>query len=301
MRHKYDIVAIGDINLDYIVAHNLPISFSSLTENGIVCWEEVNEIPGGSGLNFCVFAKDVGYRSLLLAKVGEDDVGRVIKKWLKHKKIMIPLHLIAQSSTGKAIILRDSSDIRLLINNKQNANHLLDLADVDENEVAIASSRVLYVSGYAISELQVPRYKATLRAMEYAKKSPAHPIVVFDVVPHRIYERFTFTEFREHTQNADIIISEVATIRRFLGLGSRSETIDENLAKDTAEQISQFYDRLILRFGDSGCDKQIMVDKSIGRFHYEDTGYFRATDKRGFGDRLTLIALRDFFEVLPKL
>jgi sugar/nucleoside kinase (ribokinase family) len=299
MIQEYDLVVLGDINLDYVVSQNLSLAFSNLTKNGVVCWDEINEIPGGSGLNFCVFAENFGYRSLLLAKIGDDDAGVFIEKWLKQKKISLPLHSRVQSPTGKAIILRDSSDIRLLINNKQNANHLLALDDIDQNSTAIKSSSVLYISGYAISELDVPRYKATLRAMECARSSHKCPVIVFDVVPHRIYEKISFDEFRKQTQNVDILVSEVATIRRFLQLGTKSEIIDDAMAKDTAKQFSHYYGRLILRYGDSGCDNQILVDKSNGRFCCEQTGHALAKDKRGFGDKLTIKALREFFDVLP--
>jgi len=298
-RDEFDIVALGDVNLDSVVSHNLPFPFTSLVENGVIYWEEVDEIPGGSGLNFCVFAGEAGYRSLLLSKAGEDAAGTVITKWLNQKKIALPPNWIAQCPTGKALIMRDSSDIRLLINNKHNANHMLDLKDIEKNKTALASCRVLYISGYTISDPQTLRYRATLKAMEYAKLSSTPPVVVLDVVPHRIYEKFTFSQFRELTQNVEILISEVATMRRFLELGTKSETIDDNIARDTAEQVSQFYKRMILRFGLSGCDKQILVDKFTGRFSCDETGHKLAKDKRGFGDRLALNALRDFFKVLP--
>ena len=83
-------------------------------------------------------------------------------------------------------------------------------------------------------------------------------------------------------------------------MGSKFETIDHDLAKETAEHVSHFYDRLILRFGASGCDKQILVNKRLGRTFFEETGHSLAPDKRGYGDILAIQALRDFFEVLPK-
>jgi sugar/nucleoside kinase (ribokinase family) len=299
MSPKYDFVTIGDVNLDYIVASNLPFPFNTLVENGIIYWEEIVEVPGGSGLNFCVFAGELGYSSLLLSNVGEDIAGSVITKWLKEKAVTLPLDWMVKSPTGKALIMRDSSDIRLLVNNKQNANHMLDLDSIEKNKDSIQSCKVLYVSGYALSEPQMPRFKATLRAMEYAKLlSSSPPIVVFDVVPHRIYEKFSFSDFQDHTQHVDILISEVATMRRFLGLGSKTEIIDVDMAKDSAQRISHIYDRMILRFGNSGCDKQILLDQRNGNFLYEETGHRIASDKRGFGDRLTLGALRDFFKVL---
>ena len=148
--------------------------------------------------------------------------------------------------------------------------------------------------------------KATQKAMEHAKSSSldTKPVIVFDVVPHRIYDIYSFAEFLNVTKNVDILVSEVATIRRFLGIGTKSEVIDESLAQETLEKISDYYDRLILRFGPSGCDKQILWNKKSNEYYFEnETGHvFLNPDKqRGFGDKLTLIALNDFFRILsPK-
>jgi sugar/nucleoside kinase (ribokinase family) len=300
MKPRFDIVALGDINLDYVVVSNLPSPFSKLLENGLIYWDEIVEIPGGSGLNFCLFAREAGYRCLLLSKTGNDVAGTFIVKWLKNNKITVTTYQGVDSPTGKAFIVRDSNDVRFLVNNKENANHLLSVDDVSQNESAIRECHVLYISGYCISESQTPRYYATLEAMKLAKSAQRSPTIVFDVVPHRIYEKCTFREFLELTRNVDILISEVATIRRFLGLGSKSEIIDDGMAEDTAQRISKYYNRFILRFGKSGCDRQILVDTQAGRFLSEETGHHLASDKRGFGDRLALKALHDFFAVLSK-
>jgi hypothetical protein len=132
-----------------------------------------------------------------------------------------------------------------------------------------------------------------------ARSGTQSPVVVFDVVPHRIYEQLTFTQFRECTRGVDILISEVATVRRFLGLGSAAEAIDEQLARDTAARITTCYPRALLRYGPSGCDQEILVDANAGRLVRHSTGHDQATDKRGHGDRLAQVALRDFFRILP--
>jgi len=298
MTYQYDIVALGDINLDYVVANNLPFPFSSLKENGFIFWEEINEIPGGSALNFCTYAREVGYRSLLLSKIGDDAAGEVITKWLENKNIAFSASRTINHPTGKALIMRDGSDIRLLVNNRINANHFLDTSDINANKLALTSCRVLYISGYSISELSMPRYEAALYAMDFAKSLSDSPVVVFDVVPHRIYEKFTFDQFRECTKNVDILISEVSTVRRFLGLGSKSELIDEAMAKNTAYQMSEYYSRLVLRYGPSGCDKQILINRGTGEFSFEETYHHLEADKRGFGDKLAISALQNFFRIL---
>jgi len=301
MTGQYNIVSLGDVNLDYVVGNNLPFKFSSLIENGTIWWDEIREIPGGSGLNFCVFAKKEGYHPLLLSKVGKDTAGIFITDWLRTNHIPVTSQWTTDISTGKAIIMRDDADIRLLINNKQNANQFLSLKDIEDHKEDIASCQVLYISGYCVSDSTVPRFSATLKAMEYARQTNSGhtPAVVFDVVPHKIYEKVTFDEFLGLTQNIDILISEVATMRRFLGLGSKLETIDHKMAEDTIRKVAGYYDRLILRFGPTGCDEQLLWDKNNGSLLYNETGHKHAADKRGFGDLLTIKGLQSFFQVLP--
>jgi len=295
---RYDVVVLGDVNMDYVV-HNLPFRLSDLVDNGLVDWEEIDELPGGSGLNFCTFAAAAGYSCLLLGKAGNDSDGLAITTWLRARDIAIPRQWTTTAPTGKAFILRDSAGIRLIINNRHNANHSLSAVDVEEYSAALASCRVLNISGYCISSPRTARYHAALRAMALARSCPRPAVVVFDVVPHRIYEQMTFEQFRECTRHVDILISEVATMRRFLSLGSRSEAIDEPMARDTAERMSAYYSRFALRYGSSGCDLEILTDVNGGRFAHHATGHDQAHDKRGYGDRLALSALRDFFHVLP--
>ncbi len=294
-----DIVVLGDVNMDYVVARNLSFPLSSVAENGMIYWEDIDEIPGGTGLNFCAFAAQAGYRCLLLGKAGNDLAGSAIAAWLSARGIAVPRHWTTTAPTGKALILRDSAGIRLVINNRHNANHALSVADVEEDREALASCRVAYVSGYCISDLGTARHSAALRAMALAKSGARPAAVVFDVVPHRIYEQLSFERFRECTRDVDILISEVATVRRFLGLGSASEAISEDMAKDTAERITAHDPRVMLRYGPSGCDHQILADAPAGSLVHQATGHGRAADKRGYGDRLALSALQHFFRVLP--
>jgi sugar/nucleoside kinase (ribokinase family) len=295
----YDIVALGDINMDYVVAGNLAFPFSSILTNGLIYWEEIDEVPGGSGLNFCSFAAEAGYRCLLLGRVGNDSAGEAIARWLTKRHVEFPQHWGTPTATGRALILRDSDGIRLIINNRNNANHALNAADIERNLPASSSSRVLYVSGYCLSDPQTARYNAAIHAMAHVRSGPRPPTIVFDVAPHRIYERLSFEEFRECTRHVDILISEVATMRRFLGVGSSAEKIDLAMAQDTAERMTTDYSRVVMRYGPSGCDEEILIDKNAGRFLHQATSHDQVGDKRGYGDRLALCALRDFFQVLP--
>jgi sugar/nucleoside kinase (ribokinase family) len=296
-----DVVVMGDINLDWVVRENLPFRFADLTANGVIVWSPIQELAGGSGLLFAAHARRRGYRPLLLGRVGADASGRTVAEYLAESGIEPALTVDPSHNTGKAFIVRDLSDVRFLVNDGDNANAHLCVGDVERHRDAIASCRVLYVSGYCVKNRQAPRYEAAVRAMTLARggDQPRPPVVVFDVVPHRIYETYSFAEFRETTRHVDILISEVPTVRRFLGLGSRSEVVDHALAAEAASLLRPYYTRFILRYGPSGCDEQLLWDGTAGRMERQATGHAEAAEKRGLGDFLTVRELGAFFGIEP--
>jgi|SRR5271157_350689 len=300
MRKRTDVVVLGDINLDWVAAGQLPFPFADLRENGRLTWATLDELPGGSGLNFARFAHMAEFQPLLLGCVGRDMAGSYLGDWLRQEGIPAALHASATHGTGRAFIARDACDIRFLVNNTPNANADLDIAIVEQEAKQIRAAAVLYVSGYCVKEREAPRFHAAVRAMELAVSGGGRTAVVFDVVPHRIYETYSFEEFLELTRPVDILISEVATMRRFLGLGSRSEHIDARLAYETMEGVSRHYRGCVLRYGPSGCDMELLWHRAAAEPLHRETGHDHADDKRGFGDRLAIETLRDFFGVLPK-
>jgi sugar/nucleoside kinase (ribokinase family) len=293
----FDIVALGDVNMDFVVKDRLPFPFAELTSNGVLCWANIDEAPGGSALNFCVHARDAGYRPFLLAKVGDDYAETIITEAMKQKGIAHPDNWAVKGQTGKAIIAFDHNGIRLLINNKINANRELSVGDIEGCRGEISSCAVLYVSGYCVDDIQAPRFNAATQAMEYAIQAKhlngtGKPVVVFDVVPHRIYERLTLEQFLEYTKNVDVLLCEVSTMRRFLALGSQQETVDAEVARETAEELADkfHYKAFALRFGPSGCDEEIVWNGA--ELDLRATGYAAAPEKRGFGDKLAIGMLK---------
>ncbi len=298
---QFDLVVLGDINLDWVVTRNLPFAFEELKENGRIIWLSIQELPGGSGLNFANHAVTQGLQTLLLGSIGGDTAGRFISSWLKERNIHAGISVKPSATTGKALMLRDANDIRLLVNNVANANGLLSWDNVAVHSDSLRRCSVLYVSGYCVNDISAPRYQATLDAMNLAacQQEPQAPVIVFDVVPHRIYETFDFNAFKSITQHVDVLIAEVATIRRFLGMGERSEQIDEKMARSTAEELrsQSHYLRFILRYGPSGCDFELMWNGKTSESRLIETGHAIAGEKRGFGDALALRSLREYFRL----
>jgi sugar/nucleoside kinase (ribokinase family) len=297
-----DIVVMGDINLDWSCKNLLSFAFSELVINGVIEWLPIAELPGGSGINFARFAQEIGYRPVLLGKIGDDPAGRFIYGWLQERGLEAGISVDTSLSTGKAFIVRDKDDIRFLVNNTPNANRALSASDTEQYADLLSSSKVLYISGYCLMDREAPRREATLTAMRLAHEGD-HTHIVFDVVPHQFYKIYSFQEFQELTSEVDILISEVATMRRFLEMGDRQEEITRSLAQDTAEHLVELrlYDQFILRFGPSGCDEQVIWDTRTADLVWEETGHEDARDKRGYGDRLTLRVLKDLFRIEPSV
>lgn len=298
MEPAYDMVVMGDINLDWLSRGNLSFPFSELVVNGVIVWSIIDELPGGSGLNFARFAQEMGYKPLLLGKIGDDPAGKFIHEWLQQYQLEAGVTKDTNHSTGKAFIVRDKNDIRFLVNNTPNANRALSVSDVERCADEITSCRILYVSGYCLMDPKAPRTEAAIKAMQLAHKE-VYANVVFDVVPHQFYKIYKFSEFRDLTSEVNILISEVATMRRFLDIGNRSEKVDRSIAEETAERLAKFYNRFILRFGPSGCDEQVIWDTQTQQLIWEETEHYKMQDKRGYGDKLAIKTLKNFFNIAP--
>ena len=303
MSQSHDLVVMGDINWDTTVARFLPYEFREIASNRLT-FAPIEEACGGSALIFCLKAAEAGCSTFLLSKTGNDFNGQKIREEVRRYSLLeFPVSLVADQPTGHAVIVRDRSQVRLLVNNEDNANFHLQTTDVARFAREIAACKALHISGYCIKERSHPRFQATLQAMEIARRGldRKKPAIILDVVPHRIYENYSFPEFYAITQNVDILVSEVATMRRFLGLGDRSETIDRELAFETLTKASRYYQNLVLRYGPSGCDSQVAWCRQNQQSEYlEDTGHSRLDParQRGFGDILTLNALKNFFQII---
>jgi sugar/nucleoside kinase (ribokinase family) len=294
MKTGPDFIVMGDINLDWVGRRPLDFAFSELVSNGVITWGPVEELPGGSGLNFAWYACQAGFRPFLLGKVGSDPAGDFLVRWLEPLGMAGGVLRSDSAGTGKAFIVRDQADIRFLYNNDQNANADLNPTDVQGFAAQFQAIQALYISGYCAMHPSAPRLAAMQAAIQLARADPRRWII-YDVVPHQVYKLYSFEQFRALTAGVNLLISEVATMRRFLGLGDRSETLTPALVEAAIEGTAKVYPNFILRYGPSGCDHQVVWNESSGKLVWEDTGHAQAAEKRGFGDRIAIQALVDHF------
>jgi sugar/nucleoside kinase (ribokinase family) len=295
MESDYDIVILGDICLDWYCSDVLSFPFSTLSR-GKDLWLTIKELPGGSGLLFAEFAREIGYKPFLLGKIGKDIAGAYIYEWLENRGLNTGVTVAPGKNTGRVFIVNDSDGKRFLLAANESADRWLSASDIKDRVDIISGARLLYVSGHCFKEPNSPRIEAARVAMEIANQSGSS--VAFDLVPHEFYKIYPMlSQFKSLTKGVDILISEASTIRRILGMGEKKEKATRPMIEDTLEKVSEHFENVILRYGPHGADFQVIWKRSNGRIIWEETGYNEAPDKRGYGDRLTLRILHDIWKI----
>jgi sugar/nucleoside kinase (ribokinase family) len=297
MEFNYDIVVLGDITLDWYCGNSFPHSFGQIAEtNGIELWAQIDEVPGGSGLLFADSAQSAGYKTFLLGKVGDDPAGKSIRKWLQGRGLEIGVGISSTQGTGKVFIVHDCQGSRLLISNGVNANGDLSMSDINGHLEILSNCRLLYVSGYCFRQPFSPRVASTRAAIDIARQQKS--LIALDVVPHEFHKLYPgYDNFLALTKGVDIIISEVATIRRVIGLGNSDEEITKSIVEETIECLAQHYNHLILRYGPNSMDYQVVWAAEDSRAIWQETDFMKSRDKRGYGDKLAVEAFRDFLRL----
>jgi sugar/nucleoside kinase (ribokinase family) len=290
----YDIAVLGDITLDWYCRSPCASSFAQIAEtNGAELWAQIDEIPGGSGLLFARFSRDAGYKTYLIGSIGDDPAGKFIHEWLRERELEAGVRISSTFNTAKVFITHDSQGSRLLVSNGINANGDFSASDVEQYFNVISNCRLLYVSGYCFRQPHSPRVYATRRAIDIARNT--NSLVALDVVPHEFHKFYPGIDaFLALTEGVDIIISEVATIRRVLGLGYSNEDITRSIVEDTIMRLAEHYSHLILRFGPNSMNYQVVWLAKGSRLIWQETGFMNARDRRGFGDKLAVEAIHSF-------
>ena len=136
---------VGDVNLDVIALHGeLPqLGGESIAEKAYLR-------PGGSAANVAHALALLGVETVLLACVGEDDVGLRLVKQLHDVGVDTgDIQVTSLEPTGIAYIVVTHGGERTMLTYR-GANKHLDLAKIPEEKLRYA--KLLHISGYCISE-----------------------------------------------------------------------------------------------------------------------------------------------------
>lgn len=267
------VVTIGDINVDWV------ININSINKPVESLWLEAKECisssVGGGGYIFAIAAKNAGFKSHLIGKVGNDLFGSFVKKYLEQNGVITLISVDNYMDTGKVVILRDTNDKKVVISHR-GAN--VNLSSDEINGEIIKKCNILYISGYAL--LEAPQSKASLLALKIAKNNRVFTIL--DLVPHRIFATKLGSEYKECVSLVDAVILELGTARKFL-----NNTVDsENIILD---ELVKLYKLIILRPNN---DTQIIAD--VSRRITVPTGYSQAENKVGYLDKITAKTLFNY-------
>ncbi|WP_079474082.1 5-dehydro-2-deoxygluconokinase [Marinococcus halophilus] len=243
-----DIVALGRIGVD-------------LNANEINCpMEEVvsfTKTIGGSPANIAFGTSRLGLKTGFIGKVANDGLGRYCLKAFKDNDIDRSNVLIDQSKAvnGLAfteIISPSESNHILYRNNVADLN----LAPEDINEAYIKSTKILLISGTALS--QSPSREAVFLAVEYAKKH--HTKVVLDID----YRPYSWRSKKETAIYYNLIAEKCDLI-----IGTREEFDTMSIyAPDNTQSDQQLADKWL------SCQANLVVIKhgSEGSWAYTDEG-----------------------------
>jgi sugar/nucleoside kinase (ribokinase family) len=283
---------IGDLNVEF--STTLETSFSSLIQDCLT-YRDINTSVGGSAANLAFAAKRFFSTVNVIGRVGTDALGEHIRQRLADECVSLLCSPLAGESTGVSLYIRDSTSghpcgNRLLIINR-GANRFIDTAEIEKNRPVISGSNALFVDGYCF--VDEPRRSASDLALDIARD--AGVLVAFDLVPHDAHRVFTLDEVARWLKKADLIITELRTIRCLLGLDSDDVVTDIVLVDETLKVLRDMFGEkyFSLRFGAGGIDRSLLCRP--GKAPELTWNHYVETDEpRGFGDRLSAIELAEY-------
>ncbi|MEE4592128.1 ribokinase [Streptomyces sp. DSM 41524] len=142
--HDYDLLVVGSANADLVIGvDRRPGAGETVLGSDLVVH------PGGKGANQAVAAARLGARTALLARVGDDDYGRLLLDSQRSAGVDTVGVLVGGAPTGVALITVDpSGDNSIVVS--QGANARLTPGDVRAAASLLAAARVVSV------QLEIP-------------------------------------------------------------------------------------------------------------------------------------------------
>ncbi|TVL91707.1 ribokinase [Streptomyces sp. SAJ15] len=135
--HGYDLVVVGSANADLVVGvERRPAAGETVLGSDLAVH------PGGKGANQAVAAARLGARAALLARVGDDDHGRMLREVQRAAGVDTSGVLVGGAPTGVALITVDpSGDNSIVVS--PGANARLSPEDVHAAAPLLAAARVV--------------------------------------------------------------------------------------------------------------------------------------------------------------
>ncbi|MBE1497003.1 sugar/nucleoside kinase (ribokinase family) [Amycolatopsis lexingtonensis] len=154
------IVVVGDAALDVIARHDKPLP------HGGDARAKIRFTGGGSGANTALWLRSLGAETTLLARIGNDPGGRLIRAELEAAGVRCAFAVDDEAPTCCVVVMVDGSGQRSMLADR-GANQRF--APEDVTPEALAGASHLHLSGYVL--LDPPSRAAGLAALAAAREA----------------------------------------------------------------------------------------------------------------------------------
>ncbi|MEU0536110.1 carbohydrate kinase family protein [Amycolatopsis tolypomycina] len=154
------IVVVGDAALDVIARHDKPLP------HGGDARAKIRFTGGGSGANTALWLRHLGAETTLLARIGDDPGGRLIRAELEAAGVRCAFAVDAEAPTCCVVVMVDGSGQRSMLADR-GANQRF--APEDVTPEALEGASHLHLSGYVL--LDPPSRAAGLAALAAAREA----------------------------------------------------------------------------------------------------------------------------------
>ena len=206
---RYNCVIIGDVNIDHVV----DLSHITLQKIDNACINApILSYVGGNGTFFAEAAKEVGFSDVkLIVSLGEDESAHLARSYFSSKEIEL-INFPSNKMTGKVIILYQPNDKRILVADRGSNKDVLLPAQNRLSDYVFDARNLLYISGY-VFQSQAKKSILFDLILEYKKRGT---FVIIDAVPHEIFQRYSWEEYKYKCRGIDGIVIERDTVIGFM-------------------------------------------------------------------------------------
>ena len=186
------VVVIGDLIYDVLAEIDGPLN------PGTDTFAPVHAHPGGSGANTATWLAHLGIETHLIARVGDDPLGRLLGEELRGSGLRPHLSHDPELPTGKVVVLVDEAGGRTMIT-ARGAGETLSPKDLPQD--LFSPQTHLHLSGYLFSGN--PRKETALEALSRARQTTM--TVSVDPSSTTLLENLGPSAFLEWTRGANLI------------------------------------------------------------------------------------------------
>jgi len=267
---------IGDVNIDYVT--DLAHVFVGSEPNP--CFQNaIASSVGGNAVFFAEAACEAEFAKVtVLCSVGDDLAGARVLKYLKTLGIYVE-RSHSLRPTGQVIIIYQPNDQRIMVADRGANRDFRGAVEIDWQ--GVQASDLLYISGYMLLEAEQCVAVHEMAAKFRASKAK----ILVDIVPHDIWQTYSWQDYVKLCSGADYVAVELSTITAF------HQKYSETLQPMTAiELLLEDFEFCLLRL--NAMSDFLIADQT--RHRQFTIPYRRVTASLRFTDRVIAHVLQHY-------